>query len=199
LARQLQSQGLAAAAEYQRARAAVDDILVRISSHRGSSSSSSAQAAGAGAAASNSVAAAAAVPQVDGSVQSAANAANAADAANAAAAAQGDAGSGAAERKQQVFGRCASLKAYNEFQATAARTHLPSNAGVITSTTTCPSSSGAADSSSVAGPAPGAGVRCGSGGGRAPSASAAAARAAQQAGLQLTGSSAAGPAGRAST
>jgi hypothetical protein len=55
LARQLQTQGLAAAAEYQRARAAVDDILVRISSHPGSvgpsSTSTAVPAAATGAAA----------------------------------------------------------------------------------------------------------------------------------------------------
>lgn len=39
-ARQLHSQGLAAAAEFQKARAAVDDILLRIASSKDSSSSS---------------------------------------------------------------------------------------------------------------------------------------------------------------
>jgi hypothetical protein len=85
-----------------------------------------------------------------------------------------------------VFGRCASLKAYSEFQATAGQ--LQSSANAISSS----SSSGGtyravASSSRVAGIA----------GARVPSA-AAAARAAQQAGLQLMGS-AASQAGRAST
>jgi hypothetical protein len=40
LARQLQSQGLAAAAEYQQARAAVDGILVRMSSATGTAGGS---------------------------------------------------------------------------------------------------------------------------------------------------------------
>lgn len=45
LARQLQSQGLAAAAEYQKARAAVDDILERIASNNFGSNSIGAPAA----------------------------------------------------------------------------------------------------------------------------------------------------------
>jgi hypothetical protein len=82
-----------------------------------------------------------------------------------------------------VFGRCASLKAYNEFKATAGQLQSTANA-----TGSSSSYRAVASSSKVAGIA----------GARVPSAAAAAARVAQQAGLQLVGS-AASQAGRAST
>lgn len=105
-----------------------------------------------------------------------------------------------------MFGRCESLKAYGDFQATAAAAagRLPSSECHCTSTGasySIPSSSSISGGSRAVDSAAGAGVRGGSAaaGGRVPSAAAAAARAAQQAGLELMGSNAASAVSRASS
>ncbi|KAF6251101.1 hypothetical protein COO60DRAFT_672349 [Scenedesmus sp. NREL 46B-D3] len=180
LARQLHSQGLAAAAEYQQARAAVDKIFGRMGNHQGSSKC----LAGSAAAAAGGTLQSTVAPVTQGSVTVAAGAA-------AGLHKNSSCGEEAKQQQPPVLGRCASLKAYaaySDFQATSRQ--LPGNNGVRSGMTTRPSISRSSSSSSKAVAGAGAYSGCIGGVPSAAAAAAAAARAAQQAGLQLTGSAA---------